>query len=189
MRWRRRAALRLAVLAVIALGLARCGGSDVERVRSEDQPCQPYGDSTYQGTYGFDGDALALRVSSASGQCCVVIGAEWVYQVWEITETTLRMAMQGEAEATWLRATGSAGDITGQWTGPDGELLDLREDSSFAGAGDPRCFEPAPCGAERHSRDVRCGTIVLCMLLPALFAWLLRARARARLLERGPGPS
>lgn len=115
-------------------------GSDVERVEWEDVSCFPYGGNFYNGTYRFQENELTLAVSTGNGECCGLIGATLAYQVMEITETTLVMALEGDNPETWTRQAGTADNLVGFWSCATGQTFDFHRDHTLTGSDDPLCL-------------------------------------------------
>jgi len=168
-----RARLRLLFLQMGCLGallgaLWGCGESDVTRVGAEDVPCAPYGDNRYAGAYELEGAQLVLSVSSASGQCCVLIGASLTYEVADLGASTMTLIDDVQGPTVWLRPTGTEGDITGSWTCEDGQTLQLAASGKFSATDHPSCFEPPACGVIRPALGRG-------RQLTAFFPWILSA--------------
>lgn len=168
---------RLLFLGLVVAHLPSCGGSDVPRIRSEDVPCAPYGENRYAGEFSFRGKELSLSVSSAAGQCCVLIGGTLTYLVEELSSTSMTLMDERGRETVWSREAGTGSDIVGLWESGDGQTLAFDPSGSFSGSEAPSCFEPPSCGSLAAApRQQRVLLAVLPWLQALVWLWLLHRK-------------
>lgn len=150
-----------------------CGGSDVPRVGLEDVPCAPYGDNRYAGNFTLEGSDLSLSVSSAAGQCCVLVGTTLRYRVEELNSASMSLVDETGLRTVWTREveTESSPGIVGTWKSEDGQTLEFDRSGSFSGTEHPSCFEPPSCGSLAAGRGPQRVAAVIFPWLAAL-AWL-----------------
>ncbi len=159
------------LLGLLFSALPSCGGSDVPRVGPGDVPCAPYGENRYAGDFTFEHPELSLSVSSAAGQCCVLVGAALTYRVEEITSTSMTLVDEGGSETLWSRQSAGEEGILGVWRSGDGQTLAFDPSGSFSGSDHPSCFEPPSCGSLAAAPRPQRAVLAFLPWLPA-FAWL-----------------
>lgn len=157
--------------------LPSCGESDVPRIQPEDVPCAPYGDNRYAGDFSLQGSDLSLSVSSAAGQCCVLLGSTLAYRLEEISSLSMTLVEESGKETVWFREGGGGADIVGLWETGDGQTLAIDRSGSFSGSNHPSCFEPPSCGSTAPvPRQERALLATLPWVPPLAWLWLLGRR-------------
>lgn len=169
------------LLGLLFSALPSCGGSDVPRVGAGDVPCAPYGENRYAGEFSFENVELRLSVSSAAGQCCVLVGSTLAYRVVDLGSTSMIVVDETGMESVWVRKEGNSPSIHGLWVSGDGQTLAFDPSGSFSGSDHPSCFEPPSCGSPRAAaRPQQALLAFLPWLAPLAWLWLVGRRLRSR---------
>lgn len=168
-------------LGLLFSALPSCGGSDVPRVGSGDVSCTPYGENRYAGEFTFENAELSLSVSSAAGQCCVLVGSTLTYRVVDLGSTSMILADETGMESVWVREGGNSPGVHGLWVSGDGQALAFDPSGSFSGSDHPSCFEPPSCGSPTAVSRPQRALFAFLPWLPAFaWVWLVGRRLRSR---------
>lgn len=117
-------------------GEAGTDGPDMMETEPEPDTEEPQGGLTATGTYTFNAGILTTTTTASEFECALQVGID-VFTVPSITSTTMVLEEPDEESTTFMRASGTAGDIVGTWKVTDENLtLILAANGSFSLVGE-----------------------------------------------------